>query len=167
VLLTAHRRSVFSAHQNPMQERWGGVGLQVIGQALSIWGISKQPNAESPSIPNATALNFEPHSTARALAARSQSAGFAQCSVLRASPSIECSVLSAQCYGARGVHSMLSAQANSEHCQDTDDAHAASCVVSGGPGPRGMGMAHKHTSKSAREPSHGDMCARTHHACYI
>jgi hypothetical protein len=69
-LSAADCSQVISAHQNPMQESWGGVGVQVIARALPVWGMSKQLNAESPSIPNATAPNLTDGE-----GARSQSAG--------------------------------------------------------------------------------------------
>jgi hypothetical protein len=53
---------LLTAHQNPMQERWGGGEAQVIGQALSIWGINKQASAESPFIPK---LHTAPNLTAQ------------------------------------------------------------------------------------------------------
>jgi hypothetical protein len=55
VLLRAHRWSV--RIKIKIQCRRGG-GAQVIGRAWSISGISKQPNAESPSIPKATCPNL-------------------------------------------------------------------------------------------------------------
>jgi hypothetical protein len=84
-LSAADCSQMISAHRKPVQERWGGGGVQVIGHALSIWGINKQ----STSIPKPT-----PPNRTDGGGARSQSAG-SQCSVLRASPSIKCSVLNA------------------------------------------------------------------------
>jgi hypothetical protein len=89
-LCTADCSQMISARQNPMQESWGGVGVQVIAQALPIWGINKQPNSESPSIPNATAPNLT--DGARALAAN-RPAHSARCSEPHQALSAQCPML--------------------------------------------------------------------------